>query len=210
MAVIYVKIDKNVKITGTTVTLGQIAQIRCPGNKELETAVKRLSLPSSQITGPGRYVYSVIDVIDAIQKKYPQAQVENLGESDFILTLEKEASGRGAWPWAKTIFVCLLTFFGAAFSIMAFNNDVGITTLFGQLYELFTGETSSGFTVLELSYSLGLGLGIVLFFNHFGKRKITADPTPLEIQMRNYEDDVDTTLIEAKGRSQKNSGKGES
>lgn len=201
MAAIYLKIDKNVKITGKQVTLGEIAQIRCGGNRELETALQRLTLPTAQITGPGRYVYSVMDVIDVIHKKYPQTQVTNLGEADFILTLEKDAAGSKIWQWAKTLFVCFLTFFGAAFSIMAFNNDVGITTLFGQLYELFTGSASDGFTVLELTYSVGLALGILLFFNHFGKRKITADPTPLEVEMRTYEDEIDTTLIEGKGRN---------
>ena len=66
---------------------------------------------------------------------------------------------------------------------MTFNNDVDIPKLFAQIYQQFTGTPSSGFTVMEFSYSIGLGLGILLFFNHFGGRKITADPTPLEVEM---------------------------
>jgi len=97
----------------------------------------------------------------------------------------------------------LLAFFGAAFSIMAFNNDVGITTLFGQLYEIFTGETSNGFTLLEISYSIGVGLGILIFFHNFARKKNASDTTPLEVEMRTYEDDIDTTMIEANGRSVK-------
>lgn len=80
---------------------------------------------------------------------------------------------------------------------MTFNNDVNVTKLFAQVYELFTGQTSDGFTVLELCYSFGLGLGIIIFFNHFAGKKLTADPTPLEVQMRTYEDDINTTIIEA-------------
>ena len=87
---------------------------------------------------------------------------------------------------------------------MAFNNDVGVTELFSRLYQMFTGAPSDGFTVLEITYSAGLGLGIVLFFNHFGRKKITADPTPLEVQMRLYEDEVDTTIIEAENRKKEN------
>ena len=52
-------------------------------------------------------------------------------------------------------------------------------------------------------YSLGIGLGVIFFFNHFGHGKITQDPTPMEVQMRVYEDDVDKTLIEKKNRKEK-------
>lgn len=102
--------------------------------------------------------------------------------------------------WAKTAFVCLLSFFGASFSIMAFNNDIDIQKLFGQLYETFTGQKSNGFTLLEISYSIGVGMGVLIFFNHFAKRKGMTDPTPLEVEMRTYEDEIDTTLIESGNR----------
>ena len=90
---------------------------------------------------------------------------------------------------------------------MTFNNDVSINKLFAQLYEQFTGTVSDGFTVLEIAYSIGLGLGIIIFFNHFAGRKITADPTPMEVQMRTYEDNINTTLIESSNRSPKKKNK---
>ena len=79
---------------------------------------------------------------------------------------------------------------------MAFNNDVDVTKLFGQIYELATGVETSGFTVLEVSYSVGVASGILIFFNHFGKKRFTVDPTPMEVQMRLYENDIQTTLVE--------------
>ena len=48
---------------------------------------------------------------------------------------------------------------------------------------------------MEIGYSIGLGVGIVVFYNHIGKRKITKDPTPIEVALRNYEEDVDKALI---------------
>ena len=53
---------------------------------------------------------------------------------------------------------------------------------------------------LEVCYCIGLGLGIILFFNHVGRKKITPDPTPIQIEMRKYEKDVDTIFIENAGR----------
>ena len=86
---------------------------------------------------------------------------------------------------------------------MAFHNDIGIKDIFASVYEIVTGETSDGFTVLEISYSIGLAAGIILFFNHIGSRRLTKDPTPVEVEMRLYENDVDTTLVESCGREGK-------
>ena len=144
-----------------------------------------------------------MELIDLIQKEVQGIEINNIGEYDFIVTYENLKHATKALGYAKTAFVAILSFFGAAFAIMTFNNDVDIPKLFAQLYQQFTGMESDGFTVLELSYSLGLGTGILLFFNHFCGRKITADPTPLEVEMRTYEDEINTTLIERSSRDPK-------
>lgn len=198
---LYLKIDKNVQADHAQVMLKDIASINC-SDKATENKVKVLRLPTEIIKGPGRYVFSVLDVIEVIEKEFPNLEINNLGEADFIITVEKKDKLSDAMSWGKTVLVCVLAFFGAAFSIMAFNNDVGITTLFAQLYETFTGEASDGFTLLELSYSVGVGLGILIFFHHFARKKNLSDPTPLEVEMRTYEDDVDTTLIESGNRKE--------
>ena len=41
-----------------------------------------------------------------------------------------------------------------------------------------------------------------MFFNHIGGRKLKKDPTPIEVSIRNYEEDVDKALVE-KGERQK-------
>ena len=80
---------------------------------------------------------------------------------------------------------------------------IGIRELFLDVYTRFLPQMTPGFSVLEISYSIGIGLGVVLYFNHFGRRKFTQDPTPLEVEMRVYEDDIDTTIIEQNDRSGK-------
>ncbi|MCD8338446.1 MAG: stage V sporulation protein AA [Lachnospiraceae bacterium] len=203
---LYLKIDKNVRISepSASVRLGEIAQICC-ADKPTENKVKTLRLPTEQVHGPGRYVYSLMDVLPVIWQEYPKLEVNNLGQTDFILTVEKSSAGAGKserlWSNLKTVLLCFLSFFGAAFSIMAFHMDVGMTDLFARLCELLTGESSGGAMLLEISYSIGVGLGILVFFHHFARKKNQADPTPLQVQMRVYEDDVDMTVLEAKERN---------
>ena len=71
---------------------------------------------------------------------------------------------------------------------------------FTEFYRLVMNREPNGLNVLEVSYSIGLAAGIILFFNHVGGRRITKDPTPIEVAMRNYEKDVDMALIETADR----------
>ena len=148
-------------------------------------------------------VVSLLKVIQKIHETYPDVTVENLGEPDFIVTYEEQDTKSNAWHVIKIVAVVLISFFGAAFSTMAFNNDVGVTRMFGQIYELLTGKKSDGFTILELTYCIGIVIGIIVFFNHFGKKRISVDPTPMEVEMRLYENDIQTTLVETYARKEK-------
>ena len=129
-------------------------------------------------------------------------EIRNLGESDLIVTYENQKTPGMAVHLFKTAFVVVLTFTGAAFSIMAFNNDVSVPKLFDQIYQWVTGIKPDGITIMEISYSIGISIGILVFFNHFGKKRFSVDPTPMEVQMRLYENDIQTTLVEDASRKE--------
>ena len=42
-----------------------------------------------------------------------------------------------------------------------------------------------------------------MFYNHIGGRRITKDPTPLEVEMKIYEQNVNMTLVETAEREGK-------
>lgn len=85
---------------------------------------------------------------------------------------------------------------------MTFNNDASVGDVFQEIYRLALGEEAGDYRVLELSYSIGLALGVILFFNHFSVWKLNTDPTPLEVEMRLYEDNICQTLIQNDGRKE--------
>ena len=185
---LYIKGDRNVEVTEQDVFLKDIVSMECSDKKflpKLQT-VKILKLHGNR---EQRYVVSVLEIIACIHAAYPEVEVQNLGEADIIVTYENQKTPPYLWHILKV-----------AFSIMAFNNDVGGTKLFGQIYELVMGKQSDGFTVLEVTYSIGLTFGILVFFNHFGKKRFTVDPTPMEVQMRLYENDIQTALVENASR----------
>jgi stage V sporulation protein AA len=200
---LYLKIDRNIQVDHVDVRLGDVAKLECT-DASVKNRLKTLKLIKIQAEKSDRYIFSVLKVVELIHEIYPSLEVQNLGEPDFIIEYESPEYAHDRWSMVKVVVLCILIFFGSAFSIITFNNDVGINQVFHQVYSLIMGEESDGFTMLEFTYSLGISVGIIIFYNHFGGKRITKDPTPIEVQMRLYEDDVNSTLIEGCNRKETN------
>ena len=197
--ILYIKGDNNIEVQNLDVMLKDILTIEC-ADPDIENQIKVLKILKFPEKGQHRTVISVLKIIKSIHEKYPNLQIENLGPTDLIVTYEKPKEKRRFVEYLKVGFVSVLVFFGAAFSIMSFNNDISVTRMFGQIYELVTGTPSDGFGALEISYSIGIAIGILVFFNHFGKKRFSVDPTPMEVEMRLYENDIQTTLVDIYSR----------
>lgn len=192
---LHIQLEQNIQVEHNRIYLQDIAKLSC-NNSKLLNRLRVLPVITLDKKKPGRYVMSAMDLVKLIQKQEPELEINIIGEPNFILAYKNRPDPGKLWELCKAFFVGLATFFGAAFSIMTFNNDVDVGKLFAQIYTQVTGMSSSHFTILEISYSIGVGLGVLFFFNHFGHMKITSDPTPMQMQMRIYEDEVNTTIIE--------------
>lgn len=197
--ILYLQTDKNVKVETETVCLSDVAKLSSE-NPALAARCGTFVVSQLPKKGYGRYVISAMDLIDEIQRREKQVNITHIGEPDIIITFENPGGKNQILSIMKTLLVCVVTFFGTMFSIMTFNTDVDMEGLFSSVYTQLTGQESNGFTLLEISYSLGIGIGAVFFFNHFGKFTLTHDPTPMEVEMRTYEDDVNDTIIELENR----------
>lgn len=198
---VYIKLSQITELTHKEVQLKDVAQVYCQ-DQSLQNKCSAMKVMTVRLDRKKRYVLSAVDVIQKLEQLDPSIEVTNLGEKDFIIAYKPPAPSRIAWEWTKTLFVCLICFFGAAFAIMTFNNDVNVTDVFSELYRLVMGRESDGATVLELGYSLGLAAGILLFFNHFAAARMNTDPTPLEVEMRLYEENISKTLIAESDRKE--------
>lgn len=199
---IYINIEKNVLVHNKNVSLGDIAKIECTDVGMLRKLKQKKVYTFS---GTNRkknqlQVFSILKIIQLIHEDYPNVDVQNIGEASFIIEFVPRTEPPMGVSYLKTALLCVVIFFGSAFTIMAFNNDVGVSDVFAKFYLQVMGEKSDGFTELEVFYSIGLAFGILVFFNHVGRKKITHDPTPLQIEMRKYEEDIDTTFIENSSR----------
>lgn len=189
---VYVKASGNCIVYDKNITLGDVLKIECT-NIGMLRAIKQMEL--YQFNHEHSVVFSILKVIEIIHQDYPNMEVVNCGETDFIVEYQKSTVKSAAWEKIKLSLVAIIVFFGSAFTIMTFHIDIGIQKTFSRFYEQLMGVTKPAVTELEISYSIGVAVGIIVFFNHFSKKKLTKDPTPIEVEMKKYNQDLIKTKV---------------
>ena len=118
--ILYIQTEKNVEVHSPQICLGDVAKLACSDQKVLDrNLVRRIMTIPDHVQG--RYVVSAVDMVRAIAREEKSLDVTHIGEANVIVTYKEPTKG-GRWKeYIKTVFVCILSFFGAAFSIMTFN-----------------------------------------------------------------------------------------
>lgn len=198
---IYIKLEQNTEVMKPDVYLKDMGEVVC-SDKNAAARVKAIKVHKFKENGPQKAVISITKIITMIQEIYPDATVQTIGERDALVELVNVDKHKGLVQGLKIAFVAAVSFFGTSFTIMSYHNDIGISAIFEKFYIMVMGNPGNS-AVLEVSYSIGLSLGIIIFFNHIGGRRITKDPTPIEVEMRVYEEQVNKALIETASREGK-------
>jgi stage V sporulation protein AA len=192
--IIYMNLSPKMQSSEQVISVDHVAEIT-GSNQELVEQIRKMPIYRFE-KDHTREIVSQLRIIHCITEQHPSAIVVPTGELEVILEYSKNPNHNKVWEIMKVAFVAGVSFFGTAFTIMAFHNDIGIRDVFLQIASVLTGKEGKGVLVIEIAYAFGLAGGILVFFNHIGKRRLTHDPTPIEVSMRKYEDDVNHTLTE--------------
>ena len=133
---VYLKAQQQKEINVIKVKLADICQVWC-GDEKYMSKINNLVLYEFKPREEKRTykkVFSILDIIDKINKSFPEVTVISLGEAEFVVEYTSKINESGWKNAAKIILVSILVFFGSAFTIMAFNNDISITGVFEHFY----------------------------------------------------------------------------
>ena len=198
---VYISFPKNTQVNNARVSIGDCASVWCE-DAHITARVKAITLVNVPDVSSRRYVFSIMKVIELIKKEVAGVEINSVGESDFIISYKKPRKRSRLFEYVKIVFIGLIVFCGGAFAIIAYGNDVDINSVMESVCTFVTGDTK-WLWALQSSYCIGLGAGIIIFYNHIGRRKYEKDPTPLEVEMRLYEDDANTAIINESAREAK-------
>ena len=198
---VYISFKKKSEVSERKVTVGDVASVWCL-NKTVLAKVKSLVILKVPDVKKHRQVVSALKAISVIECNQKDVDVNNIGETEFIVSYQENTKRNTFVEMIKVFIIAVIMFCGGAFAIMAYGNDVDVNGIFETINEWMSGP-KKGLFILQIGYSVGLTVGIIVFYNHFGKRKQYKDPTPIEIQMRLYEEDINTAVITNSEREEK-------
>lgn len=171
---------------GDIITVGDAAQIE----GQLQLKKKLSAMPLYQVSEKDKniVILDIIQVLKAIHLQDPTLDVQTVGGAETIVEIQYR---KRQLSTVLFIGVWLLLFIGSCLAIMNFHEDVSMRDVHIALYEIITGERNDYPYLLQIPYSIGLGLGMIVFFNHIFKKRLNEEPSPLEVEMFNYQLDLD-------------------
>lgn len=168
------------------ITLQDVAHISSslPWQAELETI--RLYQVTKQDD-----MYKVLDsihIIQLLQRNYPHLEFQMTGSPETIV---KVLEPKKKFIYVRLLIAWIILFVGTAMTIINFHYDVSMQEVQQKLHFLLTGNWVAHPLWLQIPYSMGLGLGMILFLNHWFRKKINEEPSPLDIELFTYQRDID-------------------
>ncbi len=198
---IYISPHRKTTITKKKlIQLKDIAEISVP--QHVQKQVEDIIVFNIKEDKKANYIISIIQIIKSILKEFPEASISNEGEESVVLQfLPEHYKENRIWRFFKVAVVALTLFVGSGITIMTYHEDVGLLNVFTSIEEILTGIGSDHPNWISIPYSIGIGLGIIIFYNQFGVKKLTDDPTPIQVEMSKYDADIDTCLVDTSNRS---------
>ncbi|ANB59180.1 stage V sporulation protein AA [Anoxybacteroides amylolyticum] len=173
------------------VVVGDVAQMIATDDQLLKK-IKQLPIYQIQPHDKNIVIIDVMKVIDTIVRTEKTVDVQTIGPAQTIVEVVYE---KKRVPFLSFLLVWLLLFIGSALAIMNFHEDVSMKEMHQHLYTMITGEKTQKPLLFQIPYSLGLGIGMILFFNHLFRKRLNEEPSPLEVEMFNYQQSLDQYVI---------------
>lgn len=131
-------------------------------------------------------------IIKELMAEYKELDVQSVGPAQTVIRIETKKKKANLFI---AVVIWILLFIGTAMTIMNFHYDVSMQEVQQKLHYILTGVEIEFPLWIQVPYSLGLGIGTLLFFNHWFNKRFNEEPSPLEVEIENYQADVDQYLI---------------
>lgn len=178
--------------------LEDIVQVQCADEK-VKDRINNLdifTIPSRKVAN---YTISIMEIIQRILKEedLQDVTISWIGEKNVLIEyLPVLKKPNKILEYLIVAFVSSIIFFGSMTALMSFQVETNMTGLIEETLEILTGDEIKDTRFVSIPYAIGIATGIIVFFNHVGGKKITTDPTPIEIEMLNFDMGVALTANE--------------
>ncbi|TBL79806.1 stage V sporulation protein AA [Paenibacillus thalictri] len=188
---LYIRLRKRIRVPrGKPVMLGHVAQMFV--DPAYEERLRHLPLIHPDEQDGNRLLIDMLMIAKQVKSQFPQLQIEHFGEPHSLIEVYSPSKTPNI---VLVLLVWLLLFIGSGLAIMNFHADVSMLAVHKRLYQLLTGVKQEHPLLLQIPYSIGIGIGMTIFFNRLFKKKFNEEPSPLEVEMYMYQESVNQYVI---------------
>lgn len=188
---LYIRLRKHVCVRrGESIYLGRIAQLLV--DPDYEEPLRNMLLHNPNDCEGNKILIDMMLIVKIVKKQYPFLQIEHFGEPHCLVEI---CESRKPPNLLQIAAVWLLLFIGSGLAIMNFHADVSMAAVHQRIYQLLTGKWAEHPLLLQIPYSIGIGIGMIVFFNHLFKKKFNEEPSPLEVEMFLYQENVNMYVV---------------
>lgn len=171
------------------------------GTEDIIKSVERIPIFPYGINNPVRL--TTIQVIDLIHREIGvDISIIPIGDSSALFEAKQKKNENPLLAFFRVAFSLLLIFCGSALAVMYFHSDVNMIEVHQTVYYLISGQRTDNPIILSLSYSLGIGMGIAIYFEVFERMNNKKNPGPLELEMYQSKKEMHDYLMDQEGEKE--------
>ena len=139
--------------------------------------------------------YDVIhlgEIIEKINNKLSQTSIHFLKTEDIVVFFEKYTKDRT--KYIRVAIVSIIVLMGSIMGIMNFHADVNMYESQYKMVEVITKDAKRYLPYFQIPYSIGIGIGVAMFFNKFIPNYSKHEPSPMELKMVSLNKEIENQL----------------
>ena len=139
--------------------------------------------------------YDVIhlgEVIEKINEKLPMVKINFLKADDTVIFFDSCKKDRT--KYIRVAIVSIVVLMGSVMGIMNFHADVNMYASQYKIVDVLTRDAKKYLPYFQIPYSIGIGVGVALFFNKFIPTYSKYEPSPMELKMISLNKEIENQL----------------
>jgi len=189
---LYLRMRKRLSIKPCDeITLGDICQLYWDDHHE--PWLRELPVYQIKPEDGDLIIIDIMQVIRLLRRQLPDVPLEIQGAPQIVVEVRRARKEPNLFLVA---LVWLVLFIGSGMAIMNFHTDVSMLQVHQRIHFLVTGRVNEQPLWLQIPYSVGIGLGMILFFNHIFRKRINEEPSPMDVELFLYQENLDQYYIQ--------------
>lgn len=143
--------------------------------------------------------YDVIhigEVIEKIKERVSTIHITFLKTDDVVIFFENNKKDRT--KYLRVLLICIVVLMGSIMGIMNFHADVNMIYSQTTMVNALTRNPEKYLPYFQIPYSIGIGIGVSLFFNKFIPTYAKNEPSPLDLKIKSLNKEIENELRNTK------------